>query len=405
MNPPQLKAGEHLDVNNGQVRVSSQISVMMVNGLLTKVIFDHNPENEFYVEESFPLDWMFPHLTPYGVIMKINRKPLATLPPDVFDRDHRFWKEYAKRFTGDVVDYDTKVSDVAAFVEKTYLRKNFKGFTGDRKFVRDEDAQKAFSKLRSAIGGIYAYRLGIPGSPTLAPEYRAKTQEDKDRLIKEANFAYLQAFLFCPYSPDAIYRYVNFLMYVQRFNDAVIVVETGLKFDPNNGQLKSLLDYLKSLIQNNGATTLEELEAQVTKKPNDLSLALTLLSAYEEMKQIDKAIKLADSIESNPKVDVQILKMLARFNIQNARWQEMERIMAHITRLQPGEPENWYDLTVIRTTLGMKPQAVEALSNALHLSSARLKTNPKARDMEAIARKDTNLMLIRDMPEFKKLLP
>ena len=42
---------------------------MSINGLLTKVIFDKNPTNEFYVEESFPLDWMYPHLTPHGVIM------------------------------------------------------------------------------------------------------------------------------------------------------------------------------------------------------------------------------------------------------------------------------------------------------------------------------------------------
>jgi len=26
---------------------------MNINGLLTKVIFDHNPKNEFFVEESF----------------------------------------------------------------------------------------------------------------------------------------------------------------------------------------------------------------------------------------------------------------------------------------------------------------------------------------------------------------
>jgi hypothetical protein len=30
-----------------------QISVMQINALLAKVIFDHNPEREFYLEESF----------------------------------------------------------------------------------------------------------------------------------------------------------------------------------------------------------------------------------------------------------------------------------------------------------------------------------------------------------------
>ena len=57
---------------------------MNINGLLTKVIFDHNPKNEFFVEESFPLDWMYPHLTPFGIIMKINRQPLPALTEDIF---------------------------------------------------------------------------------------------------------------------------------------------------------------------------------------------------------------------------------------------------------------------------------------------------------------------------------
>jgi len=35
---------------------------MTINGLLAKIIFDKNPNREFYIEESFPLDWMYPYL-------------------------------------------------------------------------------------------------------------------------------------------------------------------------------------------------------------------------------------------------------------------------------------------------------------------------------------------------------
>ena len=140
---------------------------MAINGLLTKVMFDHNPKNEFYVEESFPLDWMYPHLTPYGVIMKINRDPLPSLSEDVMDRDHQFWKQYSKRLTGDVVDYNTTNKQICDWIEKTYLRHDFNGFTGDRKFIHDDDAQKAFSKLRSSIGGIYAWRLSPQGAAAI----------------------------------------------------------------------------------------------------------------------------------------------------------------------------------------------------------------------------------------------
>ena len=78
---------------------------MAINALLCKIIFDENPDHEFYIEESFPLDWMFPHLSPYGIIMKINREPLKTLPEEVFEKDHEFWSQYSERLIGNWITY------------------------------------------------------------------------------------------------------------------------------------------------------------------------------------------------------------------------------------------------------------------------------------------------------------
>ena len=153
------------------MQVSGQVAVMMINGLLCKVIFDHNPNNEFYIEESFPLPWMYPYETPFGIIMKINRNPLPELPDEVFQRDHAFWSKYSDRLIGNWITYDTSVKEIVDFIEKVYLRHDYSGFKGDLKFVRDEQAQKAFSKLRSSIAGVYAWRLG----PQCPEEYRQKT--------------------------------------------------------------------------------------------------------------------------------------------------------------------------------------------------------------------------------------
>ncbi|MBL6766424.1 MAG: DUF2723 domain-containing protein, partial [Verrucomicrobiae bacterium] len=59
--PKQIKPGEQVnyDPASGRVSVSGQVAVMAINGLLTKDMFDRNPNHEFYVEESFPLDWMY----------------------------------------------------------------------------------------------------------------------------------------------------------------------------------------------------------------------------------------------------------------------------------------------------------------------------------------------------------
>ena len=50
--------------------------------------------------------------------------------------------------------YFNSLKEINDFIEKVYLRRDFSGFKGDRKFVRDDQGQKAFSKLRSSIAGI-----------------------------------------------------------------------------------------------------------------------------------------------------------------------------------------------------------------------------------------------------------
>ena len=78
----KLKPGEDVKIVDDRVQVSGPVAVMSINGLIAKVIFDRNPDREFYIEESFALDWMYPYLEPHGLIMKLNRQPLAQLPGD-----------------------------------------------------------------------------------------------------------------------------------------------------------------------------------------------------------------------------------------------------------------------------------------------------------------------------------
>ncbi|HXG46925.1 MAG TPA: tetratricopeptide repeat protein, partial [Methylomirabilota bacterium] len=258
----QLKPGEDVRIVDNRVQVSGQIAVMAINGLLTKVIFDKNPNNEFYVEESFPLDWMYPHLTPFGIIMKINREPLVELSEDVVRRDHEFWSQYQKRMIGDLITYDTTISNVCDFAERTYIRRDYKNFKGDPKFFRDSDGQKAFSKLRSSIAGVYAWRLQNAATqlqqvqqqlaqPGRSPQeqqqliaQQARLQAEQARMLKEAEFAFKQAYALCPYSPEAIFRYINLLAGMGRLDEALMMVNTSVKLDPFNGQLINLQNEL-----------------------------------------------------------------------------------------------------------------------------------------------------------------
>ncbi len=241
----KLKPGENVKMVDGKVNVSGQVAVMSINGLITKVIFDRNPDQEFYVEESFPLDWMYPYLEPHGLIMKLNRQPLAQLLAETLARDREYWSRLVAGMLGDWLDEKTPVSEVAAFVDRVYVRHNLKGFTGDPRYLQNHYAKASFSKLRSSIAGVYAWRLG--GADESAPrEYQPKSEAERQALLVETDLAFRQAFALCPSSPEALFRYARLLLQSNRTDDALLVAQTGLKLDPDNRQVMGLVENLKS---------------------------------------------------------------------------------------------------------------------------------------------------------------
>ncbi|HEX5399903.1 MAG TPA: hypothetical protein VFY06_12740, partial [Verrucomicrobiae bacterium] len=132
----QLKPGEQVAKDaSGQVRISGYMATIEVRALMTKLVFDQNSNREFYVEESFPLDWMYPYEEPHGVIMKINRQPFAQLPDEIVQRDEDYWSKLIAPMIGDWLNKDTSLDDVTAFVKKVYVKKDLSGFTGDKDFL------------------------------------------------------------------------------------------------------------------------------------------------------------------------------------------------------------------------------------------------------------------------------
>jgi tetratricopeptide (TPR) repeat protein len=403
----QLQPGEYVDVqSDGRVQVSGQVSVMMINGLLCKVIFDHNPTNDFYVEESFPLQWMYPYETPSGVIMKINRNPLPELSDDIFKKDHEFWSKYSDRLIGNWITYDTTVQQIADFAEKVYLQNNFSGFTGDRKFMRDDDAQKSFSKLRSSIAGVYAWRLG----QQCPPEYRQKTEASQQALIRETDFAFKQSFAYCPYSPEAVFRYVQFLMQFNRLDDALIVAQTCLKLDPYNDQTKGLVNQLQEFKKQSAArgqveNQLQQMENETRNNPTNFQNIFKLAEIYLQMQQTDRVITLFDQALANTNIPPDGIGLIAQFYAQAGNLPKLESTLEILAKALPNRPEPWYDLAALKAVIGKNGEALQDLHTSLDLSAARLKTNSVARDLLAEARKDQRFDSLRNLPDFQKLVP
>lgn len=229
----KLKPGEDVHVVNGQVKVSGQVAVMEINGLLAKIIVDKNPDREFFIEESFPLDWMYPYLSPHGLILQLHHESLDALTDDAVQQDRNFWKKFIGELVGDWITDGTSMKKICDFTDEVYLRKELADFKGDGGFIKNMQAQKTFSKLRTSIAALYAWRM-----------HQAKSEPEKERMRKSADLAFRQAFVCCPVSPEVVFRYVQFLIELNRPDDAILMAETARRMEPTNTMFSDLLDNL-----------------------------------------------------------------------------------------------------------------------------------------------------------------
>ena len=173
---------------------------MAMNGVLAKMIFEHgNSHHEFYLEESYVIPWMYPYMEPAGLIMKVAKVPLPTPQEnrDLWDgivaKDKRYWDE---------------LTDM---------------LLAHKAFRTCKEAQKAFSKMRSAIAGIYVYRGMLP----------------------ESEHAFRQSLQLCPDSSEGNFRLADLYMRQQRYEDARLLMERFLALDPGNANVAGFLAQIK----------------------------------------------------------------------------------------------------------------------------------------------------------------
>jgi len=377
--PRQVKPGEDVKIENGRVSVSGQVAVMSINGLLTKVIFDKNPGHEFYEEESFPLDWMYPHLTPFGVIMKINRQPVAEITQDIIDKDHAFWSRFSERTTGNWITYDTSVKEVCAWAENVYLRHYFGGFTGDPGFVRDDDAQKAFSKLRSSIAAsIYQWR-----------SHNSRNAAERERVTREAEFALKQAFAYCPYSPEAVFHLMDLLLSANRIDDALSILKTCHKLDPYNDQINGWIEQLERN-KNPGASGGDQVKQIFAQLQHAIDAGQTNVAA-----------QVLDELMHHPSVDPNTIMGVADMYLRIGDFAKSEEAIKRLTQMAPGLSEPWYNLAAVQAHRGENAGAVASLKKALELNPAEIKQNSQGINLREHLYKDPNFAVLTNTPEFK----
>jgi len=306
-----------LTIENGRVQVSGALGVMEINGILCDMIFQKNKaRHAFYIEESYVINWMFPYLTPHGLIMKINaeRTPIerATMQDDMM-----FWDWYTRHL----------------------LRAPM--------FRRDLPAQKSFSKLRSAIAGLYAAR-GMLG--------------ESERAFQEARTLY-------PVSPEANFRLIQEVLLRQaRYAEAIDILDEYNQRDPNNGRGFDFASFIRRVRETEAKVRELTAKAQASKTlaPGD---AFELAMAYRELGQNESAATYLNQLAGLPNLSVERLfeigTLLGSLKKHADAAKVMDSVMARLPANVP--PEQLMEIVRVYGEAGQPDKMIVPLSRYLQL--------------------------------------
>ncbi len=342
------QANGDLRIENGRVQVTGALGVMEINGILTKMMFDHERlRHAFYVEESYVIQWMYPYLTPHGLIMKINANQ-NSFTPEIIRNDMEFWDWYTRRLLNDPA------------------------------FRRDFPAQKSFSKLRAAIAGLYS-RTGR---------------------INEADQSFREACLLYPASPEASFRYIQeLLLPMNKWNIVYDILDYTDRVDPNSGRTGQMRGYVKRL--QDVTADIKRLQSKAVKEGLSINESFQLAQCLNSVGQnaaastyVRKALTMpgADSFnvlfsaarlfamngqrgdaanaikKALPKMpknlDGRTLMVIATMLAEGGMYNEASQCLNDYLRTNPKDADAWLTLAVVKDALGQTQDSLNAIRQA-----------------------------------------
>jgi tetratricopeptide (TPR) repeat protein len=324
-------ANGDLKIENGRVQVTGALGVMEINGILTRMMHDHDKNrHSFYVEESYVIPWMYPYLSPHGLIMKLNASK-APYSSKTAAKDNDFWDWYMRRLLADPM------------------------------YRRDFAAQKSFSKLRAAIAGLYI-RQG---------RYREGSQ------------AFREACLLYPASPEATFRYVQeCLLPFRKWDETLEILSYTDEIDPDNRRTASMRDYVNRI-----QTLLSETERleklRQGKGLNEIE-SLMLARCYFDLGRGGEAATLTAPLVSKLK-DANSLKVAYTILLESRFVREGEEALNAYLKLNPtGDAEAWLQLALIQHRAGRRAAAMSSFNQAVYVNSSVVERRLQKRESDLI---------------------
>lgn len=312
-------ANGDLKIENGRVQVTGALGVMEINGILTKMMWDHDRlRHSFYVEESYVIPWMYPYLSPHGLIMKLNadRTPYD---PKTAAKDRDFWDWYVRRLLSDPM------------------------------FRRDFAGQKSFSKLRAAIAGLYS----------------------KQGRHADASQAYREACLLYPASPEASFRYAQEILLPSRRWDAVLELMDYTDYlDPNNKRTANLRGYVESL-----RSLLAQIDALEPKRRAGTLTPVERMTLANSLFQIGRTVEAAQIVRpiADSAANPSELQVLAQIFLAAHMDADAEKVLQKFLKAAPNaSADMWIELAKIQHRSGRRTASQQSFIAGYRLDQKRI---------------------------------
>ena len=337
----RIPAGAEVAVKDGRVSVQGIAGVMMINGILARMIFEENKDrHEFYVEESYVIEWMLPHLEPHGLIMRLHSEPI-NFTPAIVKRDFDFWEARAQELIDDPL------------------------------FIDSEAARRTYSKLRSAIAGLYAHR----------------------RMFDDAEQAFRQAIDLYPESPEASFRLADLFLNQRRYMEALSTMEALHTLDPANTRVQSYLTQIRDMERKDGRR--QALEDQSAAGDLGLEDRLELAHLYQRLQKADAFEKHIRTMLKDNDLPPSAYLQIGEMCVDSHRLDLVAMALERYLEREPNNEDIWIDLAATLTSLNQPDEALHAVGRAIDVAGEKA--------VETI-RTDARLNPMRHRTDFQALL-
>ena len=315
---------------------------ILYHAAIAQWIFEKNKDKrEFFIEESFPMEWTYPYAVPNGLSYRLNKEPLETLPPEAVAEDFRYWNDYVERLLA------------------------------DKNFHEDFDAKRSFSKLRNSTGNIYRAR----------------------QMWSEAERAYRQALQLHPNNMESLVALSDILRMQKRWDEMAAIWDRAVEGDPNNRGVSKARERVTRLRE--ADREIDALQRELAANPQNAEMVSNLLRLYMETGQPDAARKQLEESAAAFGDNPDFLKFAVDFSNGNGQWQAGLGPARRLATVMSNDAGVWLALARFEFANREMNSFLESARRAIQLGGIQAKS--------ALAN-DPMYAMVRGTPEFQQLL-